>query len=108
LAILLVDARKGLLTQTFRHATIVSLLGIRHVILAVNKIDLVGVDQAIFQNIVSMFERYSGKLEFQNVRAVPISARYGDNFSSNSAPTPRDGGPPLFEFVVQTPRALWA
>ena len=52
LAILLVDARKGLLTQTFRHAIIVSLLGIRHVILAVNKIDLVGFDQAIFQNIV--------------------------------------------------------
>ena len=77
LAILLVDARKGLLTQTFRHATIVSLLGIRHVILAVNKIDLVGFDQTIFQNIVSRFERFSGKLELQNVRAVPISARYG-------------------------------
>jgi bifunctional enzyme CysN/CysC len=92
LAVLLVDARKGLSTQTFRHAIIVSLLGIRHVILAVNKIDLVGFDQAIFQNIVSRFEKFSGKLEFQTVRAVPISARYGDNVSSNSPRTPWYGG----------------
>jgi bifunctional enzyme CysN/CysC len=102
LAILLVDARKGLLTQTFRHATIVSLLGIRHVILAVNKIDLVGFDQAIFQDIVSRFERFSGKLEFQNVRAVPISARYGDNVSSNSARTPWYGGSHLLNCLENT------
>ena len=95
LAVILVDARKGLLTQTFRHAIIVSLLGIRHVVLAVNKIDLVGFDQAIFQNIVSRFEKFAGKLEFQSVRAVPISARYGDNVSSNSARTPWYGGPHL-------------
>jgi bifunctional enzyme CysN/CysC len=95
LAVILVDARKGLLTQTFRHATIVSLLGIRHVILAVNKIDLVGFDQAIFQDIVSRFEKFSCKLEFQSVRAVPISARYGDNVSSKSARTSWYGGPHL-------------
>src|SRR5580692_9950911 len=56
LAVILVDARKGLLTQTFRHATIVSLLGIRHVVLAVNKMDLVGFDEAIFNGIVAAFE----------------------------------------------------
>jgi len=102
LAVLLVDARKGLLTQTFRHATIVSLLGIRHVILAVNKIDLVGFDQAIFQNIVSRFEKFSGKLEFESVRAVPISARYGDNVSSNSARTPWYGGSHLLNCLENT------
>ena len=102
LAVLLVDARKGLLTETFRHATIVSLLGIRHVILAVNKIDLVGFDQAIFQNIVSRFEKFSGKLEFQNVKAVPISARYGDNVSSNSARTPWYGGSHLLDCLENT------
>jgi bifunctional enzyme CysN/CysC len=95
LAVILVDARKGLLTQTFRHAIIVSLLGIRHAVLAVNKIDLVGFDQAIFQDIVTRFEKFASKLDFQSVRAVPISARYGDNVSSNSVRTPWYGGPHL-------------
>src|SRR5262245_56148198 len=81
LAIHLDDAPKGPLTQDVSHATIVSLHGIRHLILAVNKIDRVGFDQAIFHEIVSRFERFSGKLEFQNASAVPISARHGDNVS---------------------------
>ena len=99
LAVILVDARKGLLTQTFRHAIIVSLLGIRHAVLAVNKIDLVGFDQAIFQDIVTRFEKFASKLEFQSVRAVPISARYGDNVSSNSVRTPWYGGPHLLNYL---------
>ena len=101
LAIILVDARKGLLTQTLRHAIIVSLLGIRHVVLAVNKIDLVGFDQAIFRDIVSRFEKFACKLEFQSVRAVPISARYGDNVTSNSVRTPWYGGPHLLHCLEE-------
>ena len=101
LAIILVDARKGLLTQTLRHAIIVSLVGIHHVLLAVNKIDLVGFKKSIFQNIVSSFEKFACKLEFQSMRAVPISARYGDNVSSNSLRTPWYGGPHLLHCLEE-------
>jgi len=95
LAVILVDARKGLLTQTFRHATIVSLLGIRHVVLAVNKIDLVGFDQSVFEQLVAGFEKFAAKLNFKSLTAIPISARYGDNVSSNSACMPWYRGPNL-------------
>ena len=84
LAILLVDARKGLLTQTRRHAFIVSLLGIRHVILAVNKIDLVGYDEAVFTQIRDAFATFAEQLGFASVTAIPVSARYGDNMSEPS------------------------
>jgi bifunctional enzyme CysN/CysC len=87
LAIILVDARKGLLTQTFRHSTIVSLLGIRHVVLAVNKIDLVSFDETIFRSIVAEFQRFAEPLGFHSITPIPISARYGDNISSRSANT---------------------
>jgi bifunctional enzyme CysN/CysC len=95
LAILLVDARKGLLTQTHRHATIVSLLGIKHVVLAVNKIDLVDYDQAVFDAIVTDFRRFAKKLDFHDITAIPLSARNGDNLSTQSAKTPWYQGPPL-------------
>jgi bifunctional enzyme CysN/CysC len=95
LAVILVDARKGLLTQTFRHATIVSLLGIRHVVLAVNKIDLIGFDQSVFEQLVAGFEKFATKLSFKSLTAIPISARYGDNVSSNSARMPWYRGPNL-------------
>ena len=81
LAVLLVDARKGLLTQTRRHAIIVSLLGIRHVVLAVNKIDLVEFDRAVFDQIVAGFPDFAAALGFRDIKAIPISARYGDNVS---------------------------
>src|SRR5579885_2684800 len=83
LAVLLVDARKGLLPQTFRHAIIVSLIGIRHVVLAVNKIDLVGFDQAIFDKIAADFASFAAKLGFRSLAAMPVSARHGDNVSSH-------------------------
>ena len=86
LAILLVDARKGLLTQTHRHATIASLLGIRHIVLAVNKIDLVDYSQTVFDGIVADFARFSENLGFTDVTAIPLSARNGDNLSE---PSPR-------------------
>ncbi len=95
LAILLVDARKGLLNQTHRHAAIVSLLGIRHVVLAVNKIDLVDYSQAVFEAIVEDFRRFAAKLAFTAITAIPLSARNGDNLSQRSARTPWYDGPDL-------------
>jgi bifunctional enzyme CysN/CysC len=88
LAIVLVDARKGLLTQTRRHSYIVSLLGIRHVILAVNKMDLVGYDQATFERIVEDYRQLAGQLGIDNVLSVPLSALKGDNVMAASAQMP--------------------
>jgi len=99
LAILLVDARKGLLTQTHRHAIIASLLGIRHVVLAVNKIDLVGFDEAIFRRIASAFDEFAKTLNFQSIAAIPLSAREGDNVSSLSERTPWHDGPALIDYL---------
>ena len=99
LAVLLVDARKGLLSQTHRHAIIASLMGIRHVVLAVNKIDLVGFDQAVFEQISSSFDRFAGALGFEEIRAIPVSARYGDNVSAPSERTPWYSGPHLLDYL---------
>ena len=99
LAILLVDARKGLLTQTHRHAIIASLLGIRHVVLAVNKIDLVEYDEATFRRIVAAFEEFARPLGFRSTLAIPISARHGDNVSSKSTRTPWYDGPALIDYL---------
>jgi bifunctional enzyme CysN/CysC len=99
LAILLIDARKGLLTQTRRHALIVSLLGIRHVVLAVNKIDLVDYDEATFRTIVTAFMEFAGPLGFRSLVAIPISARVGDNVSSPSERTPWHSGPALLPYL---------
>ncbi len=85
LAILLVDATKGVLTQTKRHAFIVSLLGIKHVILAVNKMDLAAYDEATFDAIRGDFKRFASKLDITDVRFVPLSARHGDNVAEPSA-----------------------
>ncbi|MGD1015659.1 MAG: sulfate adenylyltransferase subunit CysN, partial [Roseiarcus sp.] len=99
LAILLVDARKGLLTQTHRHAIIASLLGVRHVVLAVNKIDLVGYDEATFRRIAAAFADFAKPLGFRSTVAIPVSARYGDNVSSPSPQTPWYGGPALVDHL---------
>src|SRR5476649_2260508 len=79
LAVILIDARKGVLTQTRRHAYICSLLGIRHIVLAVNKIDLVDYSQKTFSKIVEDFSNFAVKLNFESQIAIPISARFGDN-----------------------------
>src|ERR1700748_3409176 len=99
LAILLVDSRKGLLAQTHRHATIVSLLGIRHVVLAVNKIDLVDYDQAIFSKIVAEFEAFAAKLNFATIQPIPLSARFGENITKKSDKTPWYHGPALLDYL---------
>lgn len=95
LAVILIDARKGVLTQTRRHAYIASLLGIRHVVLAVNKIDLVDYAQDVFDGIVADFAAFAAKLDFADVMPIPMSARYGDNVISASTNTPWYSGPTL-------------
>jgi bifunctional enzyme CysN/CysC len=92
LAILLIDARKGILPQTRRHAAIASLLGIRQVVLAVNKMDLVGFDEAVFTSIRHDFRALLGKLEFDRITPIPICARDGDNVTAASAQMPWYGG----------------
>jgi bifunctional enzyme CysN/CysC len=99
LAVILVDARKGLLTQTFRHSYIVSLLGIRHVVLAVNKIDLVDFDEAAFRAIVARFRDFAAPLGFRSIAPIPISARFGDNVSARSERTPWFEGPHLLRHL---------
>jgi len=99
LAILLVDARKGLLTQTYRHATIVSLLGIKHVVLAVNKIDLVDFKQDVFETIVTAFHQFAAPLHFTTIVPIPLSARHGDNMSEKSTRTPWYAGPTLLSHL---------
>ena len=88
LAVILIDARKGVLVQTRRHAYICSLLGIRHVVLAVNKIDLMDYSQKVFEDIVTDFRAFSAKLGFATEVAIPISARYGVNVMEKSDKTP--------------------
>ncbi|HEX5210266.1 MAG TPA: sulfate adenylyltransferase subunit CysN [Pseudolabrys sp.] len=99
LAVLLVDARKGLLSQTHRHAIIASMLGIRHVVLAVNKIDLVGFDRAVFEEIASSFARFAAPLDFKTIQAIPVSARLGDNVAALSGRTPWYSGPHLLDYL---------
>ncbi len=99
LAVLLVDARKGLLSQTRRHVIIASLLGIRYIVLAVNKIDLVEFDRAVFEKIALRFAEFAGGLGFKTITAIPISARYGDNVSSRSKRTPWYAGPHLLDYL---------
>jgi bifunctional enzyme CysN/CysC len=95
LAVILVDARKGVLTQTRRHAYIASLLGIRHIILAVNKIDLVGYSKPVFDLISHEFSIFAEQLGFVSQVHIPISARYGDNVIVKSGRTDWFDGPTL-------------
>ena len=100
LAVILIDARKGVLTQTRRHAFICSLLGIRHLVLAVNKMDLVGFDQARFEQMESGFSAFSAGLgNGSSVQAIPLSARFGDNVTAPSARMPWYRGPALLEHL---------
>ena len=88
LALLLADARKGLLQQTRRHARIAALMGIRHVILAVNKMDLVGYDAGVFEAIAAEFSAFASALEFSDIQVIPVSALNGDNVLYRSTNTP--------------------
>jgi bifunctional enzyme CysN/CysC len=95
LAVLLVDARQGILTQTRRHAYLVHLLGIKHIVLAVNKMDLVDFDQMRFDEIVADFTHFAATLEMTPPLAIPISGLAGDNITEKSANTPWYAGPAL-------------
>ena len=99
LAIILVDARKGILTQTRRHARIVSLMGIKHVVLAVNKMDLLGFAEPIFNDIVRAFQEASVALGFSSNQAIPVSALAGDNVFYKSIRMSWYSGPTLLDYL---------
>ncbi|WP_439375481.1 sulfate adenylyltransferase subunit CysN [Bradyrhizobium sp. DASA03120] len=99
LAIILIDARKGVLPQTKRHSFICSLLGIGHVVLAVNKIDLVDYRKDIFDGIVNDYVAFASELGFTSITPFPISARYGDNITKRSRNTDWYRGPPLLDYL---------
>ncbi|TKT81183.1 sulfate adenylyltransferase subunit CysN [Aquamicrobium sp. LC103] len=103
LAIVLVDARKGILPQTRRHSFIASLLGIRHILLAVNKIDLVDYDQTVFESIARDFLSFAGSLGFATVVPIPVSARYGENVITLSENMPWYAGPTMIEHLETVP-----
>ena len=104
-AVLLVDARKGVLVQTRRHAFLAHLLGIRHVILAVNKMDLVDYDRATFEAIRAAFDDFARDLDFASSAAIPISGFRGDNVVERSAAMDWYDGPSLIERLEQVPLA---
>ncbi len=103
LAIVLIDARQGVLRQTRRHTVIASLLGIRHIVLAVNKIDLVGFDRDVFDRIVADYCAFADGLGFASIQPVPLSARYGDNVCDRSQRTPWYAGPTLLSHLETVP-----
>ncbi len=87
LALILIDARKGLVEQTYRHSFIASLLKIPHIIVCVNKMDLVNYDEAVYDRIVQEYKAFSSKLEISDIQFVPISALVGDNVVNRSQAT---------------------
>jgi len=103
LAIILVDARTGVITQTRRHTYLVSLLGIKHVVLAVNKMDLVDFDKQIFDKIVSDYKDFVSSLNIPDITCIPLSALDGDNVVDKSERTPWYEGPALLDFLENVP-----
>jgi len=98
-AVILVDASQGVLTQTRRHSFLTSLLGIPHVVLAVNKMDLVGYEEAVFESIVADYEAFAESLTFRSITAIPLSALQGDNVIERSGQTPWYSGPTLLGYL---------
>ncbi|WET81493.1 GTP-binding protein [Amycolatopsis sp. QT-25] len=107
LAVLLVDARKGVIEQTRRHAAVLALLGVPNLVLAVNKIDLVGYDETTFTVIAEEFAEHAASLGYErgSVLAVPVSALVGDNVAEKSDKTPWYSGPTLLEHLETVPVA---
>ncbi len=102
LAILLVDARHGILTQTKRHSFIASLLGIKNIVLAINKMDLVNYDKNIYEKISSEYKLFSKKLNFENIQSIPISALKGDNIHKKSKYMKWYNDKTLFDYLETT------
>jgi len=98
-AVILVDASQGVLTQTRRHSFITSLLGIKHVVLAVNKMDLVDYDEQTFRDIVRDYQAFAEALDFETITAIPLSALKGDNVIERSRVTSWYTGPTLLGFL---------
>jgi bifunctional enzyme CysN/CysC len=99
LAVILIDARKGVLTQTRRHSYLVSLMGIRHVVLAINKMDLVGWSQEVFGTILEEYRDFAQQIGLSNFQAIPISGLNGDNIAAKSETTPWYDGPALMDHL---------
>lgn len=103
MAIILIDARYGVQTQTKRHSFITSLLGIKNVIVAVNKMDLMAFSEQVFTDIKAQYLELAASLEFENIQFAPISALKGDNVVSRSTQSTWYQGPTLIEMLEQTP-----
>ncbi len=99
LAVILIDARKGVLVQTRRHSYIVSLLGIRKVVLAINKMDLVDYSKDVFERIVAEYSAFAERIELKDIVAIPVSGLKGDNITSPSDHTPWYHGPTLMAYL---------
>jgi bifunctional enzyme CysN/CysC len=104
-AVILIDARKGVLTQTRRHSYLVSLLGIRRVVLAVNKMDLVAYSQDLFARIEQDYRDFAARLEFDDITCIPMSAVEGANVMTRSSLTPWYEGPALLDYLETVPVA---
>jgi len=104
-AVVLVDAREGLLTQSRRHAAIAGLLRIPRIVLAVNKMDLVGYEQDVFRRICAEFRAWAGRLDVEEITCIPMSALVGDNVVDRSAEMDWYRGPTLLEFLETAPVA---
>lgn len=99
LAVILIDARKGVLVQTRRHSYLVRLIGIRHVVVAINKMDLVDYSELVFRRIESEYRAFAHQIGLENITVMPISGVQGDNIVEKSANTPWYDGPPLMEHL---------
>ncbi|CAI8793168.1 sulfate adenylyltransferase subunit CysN [Pseudomonas sp. IT-P291] len=98
-AIILIDGRKGVLTQTRRHSYLVSLIGIRHVVLAINKLDMVDYSKEIYDKIDADYRAFASQIGLQNIVTIPMSALKGDNITEPSANTPWYQGPTLMGYL---------
>jgi bifunctional enzyme CysN/CysC len=98
-AVILIDARKGVLTQTRRHSYLVSLIGIRRVVLAINKLDMVDYSQEVFEQIDADYRAFASKLGIEHIQSIPLSALRGDNITEPSPNMPWYQGPSLMQFL---------
>ncbi|MFS2068317.1 sulfate adenylyltransferase subunit CysN [Pseudomonas sp. CT11-2] len=98
-AVILIDARRGVLTQSRRHSYLVSLIGIRHVVLAINKLDMVDYSQARYDEIVADYRAFAQQIGIEQFQAIPMSALKGDNIIDKSPKTPWYDGPTLMEYL---------
>src|SRR5450631_1412283 len=103
LAVILIDARKGVLTQTRRHSYLAHLLGIRNIVLAVNKMDLVEYDQEVFDKIVAAYRGFATSIGIMDFMAIPISGFKGDNITARSEHMRWYGGVPLIAHLENVP-----